>query len=330
MKSSPPPLRRVLIAALTTAIVLAVGGCGGNEPSAGSGGSGTGRQLKVVATTTQLGDFARNVGGDGIQLTQILQPNSDPHEYEPRPNDVESTAGADIVFESGDNLDRWMGKLVQESGGKPTVVDLGAAVPVKLPGESEGPEASEYDPHWWHDPVNSMAAVEKIRDTLAGAEPARAEAFRANATAYLGKLQALQNGITKCLDPIPPSARLLVTSHDAFDYFAKRFNITVVGAVIPSQTTQAQPSSKELVELVKLVRDKHATAVFPEESLNPALAKRIAEETGARADLVLYGDALGPAGSTGDTYLKMEQANADAMATAFSGGKSGCTISGIE
>lgn len=331
MDSSPRPMRRVAIAAaLTTAIVLAVGACGGNErPSAGSGGTGAGRQLKVVATTTQLGDFVRNVGGDGIQLTQILQPNSDPHEYEPRPNDVESTAGADIVFESGDNLDRWMGKLIQESGGKPTVVDLGAAVPVKLPGESEGPEASQYDPHWWHDPANSVAAVEKIRDTLAGAEPARAEAFRANATAYLGKLQALQQGITKCLDPIPPSARQLVTSHDAFNYFAKRFDITVVGAVIPSQTTQAQPSSKELVELTKLVRDKHVAAVFPEESLNPALAKRIAEETGARADLVLYGDTLGPAGSSGDTYLKMEQANADAMATAFSGGKSGCAISGI-
>src|SRR5207247_7435634 len=132
-------MRRVAIAALTTAIVLAMGACGGNErPSAGSGGTGAGRQLKVVATTTQLGDFVRNVGADGIQLTQILQPNSDPHEYEPRPNDVESTAGADVVFESGDNLDRWMGKLIQESGGKPSVVDLGAAVPVKLPGESEG------------------------------------------------------------------------------------------------------------------------------------------------------------------------------------------------
>src|SRR4030095_6491892 len=186
MDSSPPPLRRVVIAALATAIVLAVGGCGGNErPSAGSGGSGAGRQLKVVATTTQLGDFVRRVRGDGIQRPQTLQPNSAPHEYEPRPNDVESTAGADMVFESGDNLDRWMGKLVQESGGKPTVVDLGAAVPVKLPGESQGPEASEYHPHWWHDPVSSVAAVEKIRDTLPGAERARAAGLRTNATASL-------------------------------------------------------------------------------------------------------------------------------------------------
>src|SRR4030095_9362817 len=107
----------------------------------------------------------------------------------PRRNEAESPAGADLVFESGDNLDRWMGKLIQESGGKPTVVDLGAAVPVKRPGEAEGPGASQYDPHWWHDPANAVAAVEKIRDTLAGAEPARAEDFRTHATAHLGKLQ---------------------------------------------------------------------------------------------------------------------------------------------
>jgi ABC-type Zn uptake system ZnuABC Zn-binding protein ZnuA len=331
MTRSSRRLRRTILAALTAAIVLAVGACGGGqEPAAGSGGAGAGKQLKVVATTTQIADFVRNVGADGVQVTQIIQPNTDAHEYEPRPNDVESTAGADIVFENGDNLDAWMGKLVEESGAKASVVDLGAVVPVKVPGEAEGPEASQYDPHWWHDPVNAAAAVEKIRDTLAGAEPARAEAFRANAAAYLAKLEALQDGIAGCFAPIAPSKRLLVTSHDAFNYFAKRFGITVVGAVIPSQTTEAQPSSKELVELAKLVRDKHVAAVFPEESLNPALAKRIAEETGARADLVLYGDSLGPAGSAGDTYLKMEQANADAMATAFSGGKSSCTIPGIE
>jgi ABC-type Zn uptake system ZnuABC Zn-binding protein ZnuA len=221
---------------LTTAIVLAVGGCGGNErPSAGSGGSGAGHQLKVVATTTQLGDFVRNVGGDGIQLTQVLQPNSDPHEYEPRPNDVESTAGADIVFESGDNLDRWMGKLVQESGGKPTVVDLGAAGPGQAARRVRRARGLPVRPALVARPGQLGGGGGEDRDTLAGAEPARAEAFRANATAYLGKLQALQHGITKCLDPIPPSARQLVTSHDAFNYFAKRFDITVVGAVIPSR-----------------------------------------------------------------------------------------------
>src|SRR5919199_818395 len=164
MDSSPPPLRRVVIAAaLTTAVVLALGGCGGNErPSAGSGGSGAGHQLKVVATTTQLGDFVRNVGGDRIQLTQVLQPNTDPHEYEPRPNDVEATAGASVVLENGDELDHWMGKVVTQAGGKPAVVVLARAVPVVRRG----------DPHWWHDPRNAEAAVRAIRDALVRADPA--------------------------------------------------------------------------------------------------------------------------------------------------------------
>src|SRR4029450_9269818 len=106
MDSSPRPMPRVVIAALTTAIVLAVGACGGNDrPPPVSGGTGTGRQLKVVATPPQLGDFVRNVGADGIQLTQILQPNSDPHEYEPRPNDVESTGGAALVVGRGEHLE---------------------------------------------------------------------------------------------------------------------------------------------------------------------------------------------------------------------------------
>ena len=100
---------------------------------------------------------------DPRDLTQLLQPNSDPHEYEPRPNDVESTAGADLVFESGDNLDHWMGDVVKQAGGDPTVIDLGARAPVKVPGESEGEEASKYDPHWWHDPRNAEAAVSSSR-----------------------------------------------------------------------------------------------------------------------------------------------------------------------
>ena len=109
----------------------------------------------MVATTTQIADFARNVGGNAVDVHQILQPNTDPHEYEPRPGDVTATAGAKLVLENGDNLDAWMGKVVSESGADARVVDLGAHLPVHVPGETSGPEASRYDPHWWHDPVNA-------------------------------------------------------------------------------------------------------------------------------------------------------------------------------
>jgi ABC-type Zn uptake system ZnuABC Zn-binding protein ZnuA len=175
-----------------------------------------------------------------------------------------------------------------------------------------------------------MAAVATIRDGLANADAARAGTFRANAKAYLAELGTLDRGIRKCLSAVPPAQRLLVTDHDAFGYFADRYGITVVGAVIPSQTTQAQPSAGETADLIGLIRAKRVKAVFPESSINPKLSRAIARETGASAGYTLYGDTLGSAGSHGATYLEMMQANADAMTRGFSGGMKTCTILGLK
>jgi zinc/manganese transport system substrate-binding protein len=127
---------------------------------------------------------------------------------------------------------------------------------------------------------------------------------------------------------VPAAQRKLVTDHDAFAYFAHRYGITVVGAVIPSQTTQAQPSAGDLAELSRVIRREHVTAVFPESSASPKLAEAIARQTGATAQSDLYGDTLGPAGSPGATYLGMERANADAMARGFTRGRVRCARSG--
>ena len=120
--------------------------------------------------------------------------------------------------------------------------------------------------------------------------------------------------------------RKLVTDHDAFNYFAARYGIQVVGAIIPSQTTEAQPSAGETTQLIDLIRREHVHAVFPESSINRRLAEAVARETGARSDLVLYGDTLGPKGSPGATYLGMEGTNARRMATGFTGGKVTCKL----
>ncbi len=307
------PARRLVPAA---AALLLLAGCGSSHTTASG--------LPVVATTTQIGDWVRVVGGTDARVKQILQPNTDPHEYEPRPGDVEATAGAKLVLENGDNLDKWMGKVVSEAGGKPTVVDLGAGVPVKRPGETSGPEASRFDPHWWHDPVNAIAAVGEIRDALVAADPNHAQTYRRNAAGYIAKLRALDSGIAACFAKVPAAQRKLVTDHDAFGYFADRYGIQVVGAVIPSQTTEAQPSAGETAKLIALIRREHVKAVFPESSINPKLAQAIAHETGASAHYTLYGDTLGPRGSAGATYLSMERANADAMVRGFTGGRTGC------
>jgi ABC-type Zn uptake system ZnuABC Zn-binding protein ZnuA/ABC-type Mn2+/Zn2+ transport system permease subunit len=314
------PRTAVAAGAATLGLALLGGGCG-------SSGSGDGGQLQAVATTTQIGDWVREIGGGAVSVDQVLQPNTDPHEYEPRPSDVEAAAGAKLVFVNGDDLDSWMDQVVSDGGGDAEIVDLGTVVPERLPGESDGEEASRYDPHWWHDPRNAEAAVREIERRLATADPSRKREFQRNADAYLAGLHKLDNGIAGCIDSVPRSRRKLVTDHDAFGYFTNRYGIDVVGAIIPSQTTQAQPSAKDLSELIGLIESEQVKAIFPESSLSPKVADAIARQTGASADYTLYGDSLGPADSDGATYLQMEQANADAMVRGFTGGGRGCGLS---
>jgi zinc/manganese transport system substrate-binding protein len=312
------PRGAAVVAAALLALPLLVAGCGG-----GSGEGGEDR-LDVVATTTQIGDFVREVGGSAVSVDQILQPNTDPHEYEPRPSDVEGAAGAELVFSNGDNLDNWVDKVVSDSGSDAEVVDLGAIVPDRLPGETSGAEASEFDPHWWHDPHNAEAAVRQIEASLIETDPGRRSLYTRNAASYLAKLRVLDSEISTCIDSVPGTRRKLVTDHDAFGYFAHRYGIEVVGAIIPSQTTQAQPSARDLSELVELIDRERVRAIFPESSLSPKVAEAIADQTGASSAYTLYGDTLGPGGSDGATYIAMERANADEMVRGFTGGRHGC------
>jgi zinc/manganese transport system substrate-binding protein len=316
--AAPRVRRRALLAAGTAVTLLLLTGCGSS-----AGGA------SAVATTTQIGDWLRVLAGPDAAVHQILQPNTDPHEYEPRPKDVLATADAKLVFENGDGLDAWMATVVSKSGGNPAQIVLGRQVPVKLPGERSGPEESRYDPHWWHDPRNAEAAVRAIGAALAQEDASHRSGYQRRTDAYLAQLRALDRGIAACFSHVPRSQRKLVTDHDAFGYFARRYGIQVVGAVIPSQTTQAQPSAGEIAHLIGLIRHEHVKAVFPESSLSPRLAQTIARETGAVSSYTLYGDTLGPRGSPGATYLGMERANTDAMVRGFTGGARGCVIPGI-
>lgn len=345
--TAPTPRRALRVArpaAALAAAALAAGviaGCGSD--AGGASGSGGGGGLKVVATTAQMGDLVREVGGGAVDVHQVLQASTDPHEYEPRPTDVTETAKAKLVLASGLGLDGWIDDVVKQSGADATVVEVGDTVPTKLEGghthdhahegEAETTAATDEDghdhgdgtdPHWWHDPTNVAHAVGVVRDALVKAEPgAKAEIGR-SAAAYLAKVRALDEAIEACVGAVPKDERKLVTSHDAFGYFAHRYAITVVGATIPSQTTQAQPSAGDVDRLTKLIRDERVKAIFPESSVNPKLSRAIAKETGARADLTLYGDALGEPGTPGATYLGMERANANAVVEGFTGKKAAC------
>jgi zinc/manganese transport system substrate-binding protein len=310
-------LRGRRIAALAAAILVvpAIAACG----SDGGGGS----RVDVVATTTQIGDWARTIGGDAVDVHQILKANTDAHDYELRPSDVQAAAGADVVFVNGGDVDHWWHKLVDEAGGDPEVTELGKRVPVQLTTEGE------MDPHWWHDPRNVAAVAPVIADTLARLDPQQKDELVSRERDYAAQVRGLDGKIQACIDRIPRSERKLVTDHDAFSYFAKRYGLEVIGAVIPSVTTQAQPSARDTSDLIKTIKREHVRAVFPESSLSPKLAKSIARETGATANYELYGDSLGPEGSKGDTYLKMEATNADAIVRGLSGGSVRCQITGL-
>lgn len=301
------PRGATLAAGLGAVALLA--GCGGS-------GEGDGEKVAVVATTPLVADLVGEVGGEAIEVEQILEPNSDPHDYEPQPSDVEAVADADLVFVSGRGLDDWAEDLVSDSGGDARIVDLGTTGPVRLPG----------DPHWWHDPRNVAAAVPGIESALMVADPSRRAELAGNADAYTGELRALDAGIARCIDSIPAGQRKLVTDHDAFAYFANRYGIEVVGTVIPSQTTQAQASAKDLTELARAIEAENVKAIFPESSLGADVAEAIARQTGTTAEYTLYGDSLGPEGSGAGTYLRMEAANADAVVRGLTGGRRGCDV----
>ena len=282
-------------------------GCG----DSGAGGSG----LPVVATTTQTADFVRAVGGTRVDVHGVLAPNSDPHEYEPRPSDARAVAAAKLVVRSGGDVDDWLGDVIDNAGGDATVLTL--IDHVQRRGD---------DPHWWQDPRNVVRAVGAIADALADADPGGAGAYRANARAYVGRLRALDEGIARCMRSVPAARRKLVTSHDSLAYLAAHYDIDVVGSVLPALSTEAQPSAGDTDRLVRRIRAEHVSTIFTESALDPRLERAIAREAGAHVGKRLWADALGPSGSDGATYLEAMASNADALVRGFTDGERGCPL----
>jgi zinc/manganese transport system substrate-binding protein len=298
-------LRRFAAAWLLFAALVAAG-CGN-----GSGSHGR----TVVATTTQVADLVRQVGAGRVSVDGMLRPGGDPHDYEPRPSDVAAVAKADLVFRSGGEVDDWLGDVLDQAGGKAKVVPLIDSV-----------QRIGDDPHWWQDPRQAERAVETIGSRLAKLDPAGRSTYRRNAARLERKLRALDAGIAACVRRVPASMRKIVTTHDALGYFARRYGVEVVGAVIPSLSTQAQASAGDVQRLVDQIRREHVEAVFPESSVNPDIERAIAREAGAIVGDRLYADSLGAAGTPGATYMGALSSDADALVRGMSGGSVECRL----
>ena len=293
-------------ALLTLTAGLALTACGGSEAE------GPAPALRVVATTAHVADFARQVGGPGVRVDQILPANADPHDYEPRPSDARALAEADIVLRSGGDLDAWLDDLVEAAGGDAEHVVLIDAVE-RL--ESE----AGVDPHWWQDPANVIRATQRIAEVFADADPEGRDTYARRADEYERRVGRLDTEIAACFARVPRDKRLLVTAHDSFRYFARRYELKIEGSIIPSQSTAAQPSAGDVRELVKMIRADGVRTIFPEGPLDQRLERAVARDAGAEVGPPLFADALGPDGSAGDTYAGALAHDAAAIAEGLAG-----------
>jgi ABC-type Zn uptake system ZnuABC Zn-binding protein ZnuA len=309
----------VLVLGLILAMLLAA--CGATATS--TSGTTTGGKIKVVATTTIIGDLVQNVAGDKVALTVILKPGIDPHEYEPTANDSKALADAQIIFANGAGLEEWLEKTISSSGTKAVQVTVTDNIKL-LEGEEEGhkegekkEEAHASDPHVWQSPDNAKIMVDNIVAGLAKVDAAGKSTYEANAKTYKTKIDETSAEMKKLLDQVPADRRKLVTNHDAFQYFANQFKYTIVGTVFSTLDTTSEPSAKDLTELVTKIKTEKVPAVFTENTTNPKLAEQISKEAGVKVVTNLYTDSLGTPGSDGDTYLKMLLSNAKSISTAL-------------
>ncbi|KPC59231.1 metal ABC transporter substrate-binding protein [Streptomyces chattanoogensis] len=313
-----PQQALVALAAISlTAFPLA--GCGAKGGSAQADGSGPGT-LKVVATTTPVADFVRNIGKGRVDLLQLIKPNASPHEYEPTPAHLQAIGQAKVLFENGAGLEEeWLDKPVQAAGFSGRTVDTSKHVTLRQ-GEDEETGKPADDPHIWHNPRNAKIMCRNIEQALIKADPDHKADYHANFTAYADRLDALDKDIARKIGSLPRENRKLVTNHDAFGYYIDRYHLTYVGAVIPDFSDQAELSGKQIDSLVQKIKAQKVKAVFGESSLPPKTAKAIARQAGVKViagDGSLYGDSLGPKGSAGDTYLKSERFNTKTIVDAL-------------
>ncbi len=228
-------------------------------------------------------------------------------------------SGAAVVLRSGGDLDDWLSGVLENAGSDAESVTLIDFLRTRR-------EDPKLDPHWWQDPRNAENAVIAIHRAVIAADPANRTAYDVNVARYIRSVRRLDSAIAACMRSIPAAKRKLVTDHDALGYYADRYDIEVVGTVIPALSTQAQASGGAVARLVRTIRREGVSTIFSASSASPKLTRAIARDAGARVGPALYADSLGPEGSPGETYLGSLRANTRALADGFSGASARCQL----
>jgi len=265
-------------------------------------------RLNVVASFSILGDFVKNVGGISVEVTTLVGPNGDVHVYTPAPADAKKIADAKLVVINGLGLEGWLPRLVQSSGGKAvTVIASRGVAPRKL--------GSEADPHAWQSVANAKIYVANIRDALVAADPADAALFRANAQSYLAKLDTLDGEVRAAVARIPQDKRKVISTHDAFGYFAEAYGVEFIAPL--GVSTESEPSARDIADIITQVRTEGIPAVFLENIADPRLMRQISAETGAKIGGTLYSDSLTDENGDAPTYIDMVRHNIKALTSAL-------------
>jgi zinc/manganese transport system substrate-binding protein/manganese/iron transport system substrate-binding protein len=283
--------------------------------------SGNNQPLKVVATTSIIGDVVGQVGGDVIALTVLMAPGQDPHSYEPSSGDLTAAADADVIFINGWNLEEGLVSNLENVSSNGLLVPVSAGLtPNPFGGhdheDGEGHESENPDPHIWLDPHHVMQWVDNIDQVLETLDPDNAVKYSQNTADYRTELQALIQYYDEQVATIPVENRVLITNHDAFGYFAEAYGFEIIGTVLPGTSTLAEPSANDLAALVETMRQVGVCTIFAETTANIQLAETVAAELSDCdnvAVISLYTGAVGLPGSGADSYIGMMEANIDAI-----------------
>jgi zinc/manganese transport system substrate-binding protein len=265
-------------------------------------------RLNVVASFSIVADFVKNVGGDRVDVTTLVGPNSDSHVYSPSPADAKKIADAKLVIVNGLGMEGWLPRLVKSAGKKAAIVTATEGItPLK--------NGSHADPHAWQSVANAKIYVANIRTALSAASPADAAVFKSNADAYLAKLDALDREAREVIAKIPQDRRKVISTHDAFGYFAAAYGIEFIAPV--GVSTESEPSARDIARIISQIRSAKIPAVFMENISDPRLIRRISAETGARVGGTLYSDSLTDEKGDVPTYIEMVRHNIKALTSAL-------------
>jgi zinc/manganese transport system substrate-binding protein len=265
-------------------------------------------RLPVVATFSILGDFVREVGGASVDVSVVVGPDGDAHVYEPTPADAKKLAAAKLIVVNGLGFEGWLDRLIAASGTKAQIVVASDGVtPRRLEGAT--------DPHAWQDVANARRYVENIRDALKKADPDSERLYDASATIYLEELALLDTVVARKVDAIPSARRRVVSTHDAFGYFAARYGLEFIAP--QGVSTDAEASARDIAQIIDAAKREKVGAVFLENVVDPRLATRLAAEAGVKLGGVLYSDALSPPDGPAPTYVRMMLHNVEELTKAL-------------